>query len=186
MEYIYTLDEDRLLVLALFEKGFRKEITLELVQKVKTDFLAQYPLPTLRTQPRSSFLDFRKQIVKHLVYANSFFGDKSQAALNQVKQLEKVTLENLQVMTEKADQIDNIHQATEDLYQNGLFISKKAVKVRRRAQCNYYANTIIMFCVGLVRSKDGFVLCPCASVWRLCSGQMSSLKSSPKNTFQQF
>jgi hypothetical protein len=132
----------------MMENGFKKELALSFIERIKQEFLQRYPISSLAKLPSRSLLEF-KEILKDLTAnLNASYSDKSFHVMNQVLALENITVENFNKMTERSSQLDEIKDQVIQLSENSLIMKKNAVTLRKKTERRYMAS--ICFMVSLI------------------------------------
>ena len=126
------------------ENGFKKELALSFIERIKQEFLQRYPINTLAKLQPKSLLEF-KEILKDLTSnLNASYSDKSFHVMNQVLALENITVENFTKLTERSSQLDDIKDQVILLSENSTIMKKNAVTLRKRTERRYWASVCFM------------------------------------------
>lgn len=151
VDYLYNKDEDGLVILIMMENGFKKELALSFIERIKQEFLQRYPISSLAKMPSRSLLEF-KEILKDLTAnLNASYSDKSFHVMNQVLALENITTENFTKMTERSSQLDEIKEQVIQLSENSLIMKKNAITLRKKTERRYMASICFMVSLIFVR-----------------------------------
>ena len=148
VDYLYNKDANGLVILVMMDTGFKKELALSFIERIKQEFLQRYPLDTLSRLQQRSAIEF-KEILKDLTAnLNASYSDKSFHVMNQVLALENITVENFTKLAERSSQLDEIKDQVILLSENSTIMKKNAITLRKRTERRYMAS--ICFMVSLI------------------------------------
>ena len=150
VDYLYNKDESGLVILLMMDTGFKKELALAFIERIKQEFLQRYPLDTLSRLQQRSLIEF-KEILKGLTSnLNASYSDKSFHVMNQVLALENITVENFTKLAERSSQLDEIKDQVILLSENSTIMKKNAITLRKRTERQHMASICFMISLILV------------------------------------
>ena len=148
VDYLYVKDNDNVVVLAMLETGFNKELALNYVYKVKETLFETYSVENLRKTPANALTDFRTNLRELCHSYNQNYTDKSKLALNKAVTTQNLVVESLANLLDRSNRLDELKEKVETLSENSAILMTNASTMRRQAERRYWVT--LMFYGGLV------------------------------------
>ena len=134
----------------MIESGFKKELALSFIERVKQELTNRYSADFLGHAAPNSLLEFREVLRELTNSFNANYSDKSLHTLNKVLALENMVVESFAKLTERSSQLDEIKDKVSLLSDNSIMLKKNAVTLRRRTERQYLLSMCIWVSIAIV------------------------------------
>lgn len=129
-DYIYQKDKNSLIILSMVEKGYKKDVSILYLKKIKEELLNNYKIEELNKKKKFSLSDFKKNLESINDSYNNKYIDLVQKTLTEIVNTKSVLVESLDRITERASQFEDLQRQIEEINNNELLLVENSNKIR--------------------------------------------------------